>query len=131
MDRLTTITSGFSGVMDNGGHCIFSRQVWDNVKGLAGLDQVVPSIDVLIPIAKRRPTKSVIAKLVVAASTYVIWQERNWRMFKGQKRSINEVADNIQSIVRLKLLSCSFKKSKDGLEFVCLWKLPESITSST
>ncbi|GKB22369.1 reverse transcriptase domain, reverse transcriptase zinc-binding domain protein [Tanacetum coccineum] len=79
--------------------CIFSRQVRDNMKGLAGLDQVVPSIDaiidVLIPITKRRTTKSVIAKLVVAASTYVIWQERKRRMFKGQKRSINEVADNI------------------------------------
>ncbi|GKC18404.1 hypothetical protein Tco_1020554, partial [Tanacetum coccineum] len=115
--------------------CIFSRQVWDNVKGLAGLDQVVPLIDaiidVLIPIAKRRTTKFVIAKLVVAASTYVIWKERNWRLFKGQKRSINEVADTIQLIVRLKLLSCSFKKSKDGLEFVLLWKLPESIISST
>ncbi|GJY01145.1 hypothetical protein Tco_0359297 [Tanacetum coccineum] len=102
--------------------CVFSRQVWDSVKALAGLAQVAPSIDViidvLIPIAKRRSTRSIIAKLVIAALTYVIWQERNRWLFKGKKRTINQVVENIHSVVKLKLLSCSFKKSKDDLAFV-------------
>ncbi|GKA28718.1 hypothetical protein Tco_0714963 [Tanacetum coccineum] len=61
--------------------CGFSRQVLDNLKVLAGIPQVVPSIDAIVDFlainGKRRTTKAVIAKLVVAASTYVIWQERN------------------------------------------------------
>ncbi|GJX93922.1 hypothetical protein Tco_0348508 [Tanacetum coccineum] len=114
--------------------CIFSRQVWDSLKVLAGLPLVAPSInviiDVLIPIAKRRSTESVIAKLVVTALTYVIWQERNWRIFKGKKRTIKQVSDCIQSVFRIKLLSCCFRKSKDGLAFARLWKLPKSIIIS-
>ncbi|GJV17869.1 hypothetical protein Tco_1363192 [Tanacetum coccineum] len=42
--------------------------------------------DSLIPIASRRSILSLIAKLVVAASAYYIWQERNWRLFKNCKR---------------------------------------------
>ncbi|GJU82334.1 hypothetical protein Tco_1284699 [Tanacetum coccineum] len=92
-------------------------QVWDNLKVLAGIPQVVPSIDAIVDFlainGKRRTTKAVIAKLVIAASTYVIWQERNWRLFKGQKWMSKQVSDCIHSVVRLKLLSCRFRKSKD------------------
>ncbi|GJS29064.1 retrovirus-related pol polyprotein from transposon TNT 1-94 [Tanacetum coccineum] len=98
---------------------------------LARIPQVVPSIDVIVDFlainSKRRTTKAVIAKLVVAASTYVIWQERNWRLFKSQKRMSKQVSDCIHSVVRLKLLSCRFRKSKDGLAFSNLWKLPVSV----
>ncbi|GKD96241.1 hypothetical protein Tco_1380138 [Tanacetum coccineum] len=37
------------------------------------------------PIAKRKSSRSVIAKLVLAASAYFLWQERNWRLFKNIK----------------------------------------------
>ncbi|GJV05004.1 hypothetical protein Tco_1338573 [Tanacetum coccineum] len=35
------------------------------------------------PFAKRKSSRSVIAKLVLAASAYFLWQERNWRLFKN------------------------------------------------
>nr|GFB19422.1 hypothetical protein [Tanacetum cinerariifolium] len=44
--------------------------------------------DVVCSITQLRFTRCVIAKLVVAASAYFIWQERNWRLFKNKKRSI-------------------------------------------
>ncbi|GKF47232.1 hypothetical protein Tco_0137034, partial [Tanacetum coccineum] len=51
--------------------------VWDSVKSLADLPNVIGSIsvivDVLIPIAKRRSIRSVVAKLMVAACSYYIW----------------------------------------------------------
>nr|GEZ01739.1 hypothetical protein [Tanacetum cinerariifolium] len=43
--------------------------------------------------------------------------ERNFRLFKSQKRTPLQVIDCIKSSVRLKLLSCTFKKSKDALVF--------------
>ncbi|GJU62334.1 hypothetical protein Tco_1244169 [Tanacetum coccineum] len=65
--------------------------VWAAMKDLAGLPNVIGSIsvivDLLIPIAKRRSIRSVVAKLVVAACSYHIWQERNSRLFSNQKRS--------------------------------------------
>ncbi|GJU50690.1 putative RNA-directed DNA polymerase [Tanacetum coccineum] len=72
--------------------CLFSIQVWDIIKGLAGLSNVagryMDIVDFLIPSAHKRPCKSVIAKLVLSASAYYIWQERNTRVFAKQKRTV-------------------------------------------
>ncbi|GKE07459.1 hypothetical protein Tco_1399477, partial [Tanacetum coccineum] len=75
----------------------------------------------------RRSARSVVAKLVVAVCSYYIWQERNLHLFMNQKRSHSQVTDCIKSSIRLKLLSCTFKKSKDALLFKRLWNLPDSI----
>ncbi|GJY29993.1 putative RNA-directed DNA polymerase, eukaryota, reverse transcriptase zinc-binding domain protein [Tanacetum coccineum] len=99
--------------------CPFSNDVWDHMKKLAGLDRVVHDVYAIIhhigPKAKCRSSHIVIAKLVVAASAYFIWQERNWRLFKKTKRTVNQVIECIKSAVRLKLLSCSFKRSSEGV----------------
>ncbi|GJT51662.1 hypothetical protein Tco_0977819 [Tanacetum coccineum] len=76
---------------------------------------------------KRRSSHIVIAKLVVAASAYFIWQERNWRLFKKTKRTVNQVIECIKSAVRLKLLSCSFKRSSEGVRYDRMWDLPDTI----
>ncbi|GJS19319.1 RNA-directed DNA polymerase, eukaryota, reverse transcriptase zinc-binding domain protein [Tanacetum coccineum] len=105
--------------------------VWDSMKVMAGLSNVMGSIDIiidtLIPMSKRRSARSVVAKIVVAACCYYIWQERNFRLFKNLKRSPQQVIDCIKVTVRLKLLSCYFKKSKDAMEVIHLWELPNSI----
>nr|GFA37932.1 RNA-directed DNA polymerase, eukaryota, reverse transcriptase zinc-binding domain protein [Tanacetum cinerariifolium] len=98
------------------------------VKGHAGLNASNPNIyDIiqdLLPIVKYRTTVSVIAKLVVAASAYYVWQERNWRLFKKGKRNSDQI---VECIVRLKLLSCKLKKSKSGERMERLWDLPEVV----
>ncbi|GJV30268.1 hypothetical protein Tco_1386716 [Tanacetum coccineum] len=111
--------------------CSFSQQVWSRVKHFAGLMGSSSSLDsivsILMPIAKRNTVKSCIGKLTFAAAAYFIWQERNSRLFKSLKRSIQEVVDCIMSAVRLKLLSCRFRKSKDAIMFARLWELPLSM----
>nr|GEU44862.1 hypothetical protein [Tanacetum cinerariifolium] len=76
-------------------YCNFSKQVWNHVKDLEGLPNVSSSfvsiLNAIIPIAKRRSSRSVIAKLVVASSAYFIWQERNGRLFKKSKRSVDQI----------------------------------------
>nr|GEW59699.1 putative RNA-directed DNA polymerase, eukaryota, reverse transcriptase zinc-binding domain protein [Tanacetum cinerariifolium] len=111
--------------------CSFSTQVWKSLRDSAGLNQVSNSIvdivNVLIPIAKSRTIRSVVAKLVVAACAYHIWEERNYRLFQSKKISHMQVSDKTKSIVRLKLLSCSFKKSKAAYWLQRQWDLPDSI----
>nr|GFA48579.1 hypothetical protein [Tanacetum cinerariifolium] len=81
--------------------CPFSKQVWSRVQQIAGLKGAGPSlasiITHLMPIAKRKSSKSCI-----------------------------EVVECILSNVRLKLLSCRFKKSKDAILFALLWEIPMS-----
>nr|GEZ03375.1 hypothetical protein [Tanacetum cinerariifolium] len=98
------------------------------MKTRAGLDQLPHDIyamaDHLGANASRKSSHIVIAKLVIAASTYFLWQERNWRLFKKTKRTIKQVTDYITSAIRLKLLTCRFKRSKDGVHHARLWELP-------
>nr|GEU86161.1 hypothetical protein [Tanacetum cinerariifolium] len=101
--------------------CRFSHQIWSRVKQNVGLSASGSSLDfivsILMPIAKRKSFKSCIGKLTLAATAYFVWQKRNLRLFKISKRSIQEVVDCVMSSVRLKLLSCRFKKSKDAVLF--------------
>ncbi|GJT08353.1 putative nuclease HARBI1 [Tanacetum coccineum] len=109
--------------------CPFSLQVWFHMPDMAGLSHLPPLVDVIlddiVPMANRRTSKSVISKLVLSASAYFIWLERNDRLFKGNKRTAAQVIDCVMSTIRLKLMSCRFKKSKVGLDLMQRWKLPE------
>ncbi|GJU75179.1 reverse transcriptase zinc-binding domain-containing protein [Tanacetum coccineum] len=114
--------------------CVYSLQVWNQIEVLAGLSQVSASlnsiVDYLIPISKRRSARGIVAKLVFAASSYFIWQERNYRLFKNQKRSPNQLVNCSKNTVRLKLLTCTFKKTRNVMARMHLWKLPDSVSLS-
>nr|GEX99851.1 hypothetical protein [Tanacetum cinerariifolium] len=92
--------------------------VWEHLKRFTGIYNIPPErdaiVDYLSPLAKMRSARSVITKLVFAASCYFNWQERNNRLFmKKKKRSQDMVIDIIKSTVRLKLLTCRFKKTSN------------------
>ncbi|GJR24572.1 hypothetical protein Tco_0973099 [Tanacetum coccineum] len=111
--------------------CPFASDVWNRMRGLAGLNasnsNIYDIIHDIMPFVKRRTSESVVAKLVVAATAYYIWQERNWRLFQKDKRKVDQIVDCIKTVVRLKLLSCKLKKSKSGERLARLWDLPDAI----
>ncbi|GJU99086.1 zinc knuckle CX2CX4HX4C containing protein [Tanacetum coccineum] len=91
--------------------------VWHQVQSFTGVPNMPSSLDMIVnllsPGARKRSARSIIVKLVFAASCYFIWQERNNRLFKNQKKSEDQLIEVIKSTVRLKLLSCKFKKTKN------------------
>lgn len=111
--------------------CLYSMQVWSSLKLYAGFSSLPSSLDdivhSLIVAAKSRSVRSVVSKLLFAATSYFIWQERNSRIFKNQFRSEAQVVDVIKSTVRLKLLTCRFKKTVNVVDLVRVWKLPLSL----
>nr|GEY16402.1 RNA-directed DNA polymerase, eukaryota, reverse transcriptase zinc-binding domain protein [Tanacetum cinerariifolium] len=68
-------------------------------------------IDYLHPMAHKRLARSIFGKLILAASSYFVWLERNARLFKNVKRMLEEIKDVIMVTVRLKLLTFKFKDS--------------------
>ncbi|GJY43992.1 hypothetical protein Tco_0432205 [Tanacetum coccineum] len=111
-----------------------AKVVWDVVclpKKEGGLPTFLSSfnsiVDVIIARPKRRSVRGIVARLVFAASTYFIWKERNYRLFKNQRRIHNQLIECIKSMVRLKLLTYSLKKTRNVMAFVRLWKLPNSL----
>ncbi|GKF07356.1 hypothetical protein Tco_0041580 [Tanacetum coccineum] len=117
--------------MTIGFECCFSFQVWECVKSLTsitGIPSALNSIvDFIIPLAHRKSARSVTLKLVFAAACYFLWQERNNRLFKKTKRTQDQICGLIKDTVRLKLMSCSFKKSSNVQRFLQLWQLPNSL----
>ena len=112
--------------------CVFADGVWNRIKFLAGLDNVAHNIYAIVEHigvnSKKKSSHGVIARLVLAATAYFIWQERNWRLFKKLKRSVAQVSECISAAVRLKLLSCRFKRTKEGEAYARVWDLPDSVS---
>nr|GEV45003.1 hypothetical protein [Tanacetum cinerariifolium] len=99
--------------------CIWPRanKVWNHLKSFISIPNIPYDlnsiVDFLIPLANMRSTRSVVSKLVFAATSYFIWEERNNRLFMKTSRTKDQIINIIMSIVRLKLLTCKFKKTKN------------------
>ena len=72
------------------------------VRSLSGMDVVSPSLEdvitFIIPLAKGRSVVSILSRLLLAATTYYIWMERNSRLFNQKKSTVDEVVQVIVSI---------------------------------
>ena len=52
---------------------------------------------------------SIIRRLCLAASVYLIWRERNCRLFKEEKRSVKELFEVFRDTIRFRLASLKAK----------------------
>nr|XP_043629994.1 uncharacterized protein LOC122601294 [Erigeron canadensis] len=111
--------------------CFFSFQVWSQLKSLSGMHGVGAKwrdiVDWLLPLSKSSSIKSVLGRLLLAATAYFIWQERNARLFTDMKRSVNQLVAIIMDTVRLKLVSLRFKSSAKDAHLLVDWQIPASI----
>ncbi|GKD02269.1 retrovirus-related pol polyprotein from transposon TNT 1-94 [Tanacetum coccineum] len=110
--------------------CSFSSRVWDRLKVFTGMPNIPSDLNDIVecikPVASSHSIRSVVCKLVFSASCYFIWQERNGRLFKKIKRSQDQIFELIKTNVRIKLLTCSFKKTSRDQQLVDIWKLPST-----
>ncbi|GJR88722.1 homeodomain-like protein [Tanacetum coccineum] len=108
--------------------CTFSYNVWVYVRDLADLDGVLPLlqdiISVLQPMGNSRSAKCIFGKLILAATSYFIWSERNNCLFRNTKRSLEDIRDCIMVMVRLKLLTFKFKNTYNVKRLLEGWKMP-------
>nr|GEX34365.1 RNA-directed DNA polymerase, eukaryota, reverse transcriptase zinc-binding domain protein [Tanacetum cinerariifolium] len=94
-----------------------------------GMDSIPPwLIDVtsfITPISKGKTMVSILSRLVLAATSYYIWLERNGRLFKKKTSSPDQIVDVIISMVRLKLVTFKFKKMSTQCRLLLdQWKIP-------
>ncbi|XP_071715062.1 uncharacterized protein [Rutidosis leptorrhynchoides] len=108
--------------------CNFSSQVWHKILSLCyfssdpgGWKQTVAS---MAPLAHRKSVRMVVTKLLLAATVYYLWQERNARCFKQESRSIGKLYEVIYATVRLKIMSLKFKDSDQVRNMKALWRIP-------
>ncbi|GJV00358.1 putative gag-pol polyprotein [Tanacetum coccineum] len=96
---------------------LFAYQVWFQVLALNGMSSVPPRfVDVLaflIP-SKGSSVSNVISWIVLAATTYCLWNEQNSRLFKKKKLNADQIVQHITSLVRMKLVTFKFKRITAG-----------------
>ncbi|GKB74114.1 hypothetical protein Tco_0935526 [Tanacetum coccineum] len=84
-------------------------------------------VSFLIPISKGRSVISVVSRILLAATTYYLWNEGNSRLFKKKTLTVPQLFEVIISIVRLKLVTFKFKKVSPRARFLLdEWKIPSS-----
>lgn len=105
--------------------CPFAKSIWARMKDLSRLHfapyKLPQIIDFFHMIPINKSIWSVIQRLVLGASIYYIWQERNARIFGDQARSIDAVCDLIQKTVRLKFMGLGVKWSPQVMAGNVVW----------
>ncbi|GKA59737.1 hypothetical protein Tco_0759050 [Tanacetum coccineum] len=109
--------------------CSYVAKVWCLVRVYAEMDNVRPLLNEITlwfqSVAAKRTMQVIVGKLLFTATSYYIWRERNNRLFKGARRSPEELRDLIIVTIRLKLVSFRFKNTTRVKRLLALWKLPE------
>ncbi|XP_022019069.1 uncharacterized protein LOC110919099 [Helianthus annuus] len=107
--------------------CEFSTKVWYIVRQKVGMSTVQPKwediINWLRDRSKSKLASDYVAKLLVAACAYVIWQERNFRIFKNRMRPPETVSENIISLVRYKLMGARLKTTENVRRLWREWEI--------
>ncbi|GJT02058.1 hypothetical protein Tco_0823227 [Tanacetum coccineum] len=106
------------------------RSVWDNIRAHrdeVGWDDIIAWI---VSISKFKTVSSVVGSLVLAASSYYVWQERSNRLFSKGERRVEELRDIITDVVRLKLASLRFKSTARVERLITFWKLPSFVMNT-
>ena len=64
----------------------------------------------LLPLSKSKTVTSIVGRLIVAATSYFLWRERNDRIHVKGDKKVEQVSKYVAD-VRLKLASIKFKKN--------------------
>ncbi|GJV32892.1 RNA-directed DNA polymerase, eukaryota, reverse transcriptase zinc-binding domain protein [Tanacetum coccineum] len=95
--------------------CRFSSSVWNFFKGLmkfkSAPNDVYQVLDFLLSMPINKSIWSIIQRIVLGSVVYVLWQERNLRLFQGNSRTVEVICNIIKDLVRLWLLSLKIKGS--------------------
>ncbi|XP_022030706.1 uncharacterized protein LOC110931628 [Helianthus annuus] len=107
--------------------CKYSTQVWLKVRDRVGMSSISPRwTDIVQWLCNRdhqRRADTYVAKLLVAAAAYSIWQERNARLFKNQLRPPETVSDVIMNTVRYKLMGAKLKNTVRVRNLLREWEI--------
>ncbi|KAJ0615163.1 putative RNA-directed DNA polymerase [Helianthus annuus] len=107
--------------------CKFSAQVWSLVRPKVGMELVQPKWEEIVnwlrDRVKSKAAKDYVARLLVAATTYFIWQERNARLFKNQLRPPEAISELITQQVRYKLMGAKLKDCANVRRLLGDWEI--------
>nr|XP_043637979.1 uncharacterized protein LOC122608979 [Erigeron canadensis] len=107
---------------------VANKWVWSDVCGFTGNQPVhidwESILAAIIPESKKKTIDIIVMKLILAATSYFIWQERNARLFRQEERPVHKLTEIIIATVHMKLISMKFKNNSKVLKHLETWKIP-------
>ncbi|GKA78310.1 RNA-directed DNA polymerase, eukaryota, reverse transcriptase zinc-binding domain protein [Tanacetum coccineum] len=106
--------------------CEFAKGIWKEIKSLLNVrlsdnwNQIISEM-VLLPL--NRNIWSIVRRISLNAAVYYIWQERNNRIFKQEKRDADTMVNLIKENTRLKLIGLKVKDSVTVKEVERRWQI--------
>ncbi|KAJ0604634.1 putative RNA-directed DNA polymerase [Helianthus annuus] len=111
--------------------CSFASQIWNGVRDKADMGSIEENwediFDYLLQHAESNRANHIIGKLVVGATAYFVWQERNNRLFSTKKRNATHLIEVILTTIRMKLHTMKFKRTSRVNQVLLEWKLPRAL----
>ncbi|GKA41366.1 RNA-directed DNA polymerase, eukaryota, reverse transcriptase zinc-binding domain protein [Tanacetum coccineum] len=107
--------------------CAYSATIWSDLKEKIKMGDISNEwddvMDKIIRMACNNSIRSIVRRLVFAASIYFIWNERNKRLFGNQKRSSKDILLSIINHIRMKLTSLKVKASPNIQAVSSEWQI--------
>ncbi|GJU74027.1 RNA-directed DNA polymerase, eukaryota, reverse transcriptase zinc-binding domain protein [Tanacetum coccineum] len=106
--------------------CDFSKGVWNELLKLLNVrlsecwDQIILEMKVL---RLNKNIWSIVRMIVCNAPVYYIWQERNNRIFKNEKRDTDTILNIVKETVGMKLIELKVKESNTVKEVEEKWNI--------
>ena len=111
--------------------CSYARQFWNKVNQKIGMGcietdwkNIVSNMTLLY---NGSSIDSIIRRLGLAASVYLIWQERNLRLIKEESRDVEILFEELCEVMRLRLSSLKVKNSEAVLRAQKNWNISMDI----
>lgn len=94
--------------------CVYSLEVWKSVTNEVGWINAPSSWSVMMNVLAddTGAPRKLVHKLALAASVYMIWRERNARIFTDDRKTAKVLAKNILSVVRMRMAWKKMMKMK-------------------
>ncbi|GJU01717.1 RNA-directed DNA polymerase, eukaryota, reverse transcriptase zinc-binding domain protein [Tanacetum coccineum] len=86
-------------------------------------ESMVEVVEYMEDQASKNKSWRVLNRLILAATTYYIWQERNGRVFKNKSRIEIELCCVIKENIKNKLMSLKVKRSREVVKIAEIWGL--------
>ncbi|GKB89360.1 reverse transcriptase zinc-binding domain-containing protein, partial [Tanacetum coccineum] len=107
--------------------CEYSKAIWTKLQSLMACSINDHRWDDIVRSIAEKPCLnsiwSVIRRLCLGAAVYYIWQERNYKIFKDQKRKWSIVWQLVYDNIKTRLMGLTVKNSKAVEDAAAIWEV--------
>ncbi|XP_038999926.1 uncharacterized protein LOC120125606 [Hibiscus syriacus] len=107
--------------------CPTATLMWETAFTLSGLQFTFCSWDVFVERAcstwRGKSMLTMIMKLLLNALVYLLWEERNKRMFQGRSRPASELLKTVKDVISLQLRGRIFKRVDVNISLCNHWRI--------